>query len=93
MRKTITLVELITWLKKCPSTAAVKFSNGQHPGGLYSYRGNYADLAIEHYPPDTGYISVERLLSHAQDCVGKTFLGYKGGEFVMNERTNVWYDN
>lgn len=54
-----------------------------HP---HSYRGYYEDLAFE-----VGRdVPVHEMLREAKECLGKTFEGYKGGEFTMHEYTEVW---
>lgn len=52
-----------------------------------SYRGYYEDLALN---PGDSSVSVKNLLREARWCVGKTFHGYKGGNFTMNEYTPLW---
>lgn len=50
-----------------------------------SYRGYYVDLAFE--PGDT---TVGELLKVAEESLGKTFTGYKGGDYTMNKVTPLW---
>ena len=52
----------------------------------HSYRGYYDQLAFE----PKQLIMVEDMLKDAQSALGKTFEGYKGGEFKMSEHTDVW---
>ena len=61
------------------------------PSGLHSWRGIYAELALGYASKEN--ISVAELLKLCEDAVGKTFEGYKGGEFVMSENTEVHVDN
>ena len=56
-------------------------------GGPDSYRGYYRDLAFE---PDESERTVAEVLQECSDCMGREFTGYKGGEFLMGERTPVW---
>lgn len=56
-------------------------------GTLDSYRGYYADLAFE---PNEEPRTVAGLLAECRGAMGKVFCGYKGGEFVMGERTPLW---
>jgi hypothetical protein len=89
----ITLGELIAKLEPQDGTAelAVEFGGDLFAfGDLDSYRGYYSDLAIE--PGGATYGTVAGALSELQDAVGKTFTGYKGGDFAMNSRTIVWVD-
>lgn len=54
-----------------------------HP---HSYRGYYDQLAFE--PVEN--ITVKKMLEAARSAVGKTFHGYKGGVYPMNEWTTVY---
>ena len=65
----------------------VRFDNGMSPTQPHSYRGYYADLAFER---TDGVVTAERLLVGARNCIGRTFEGYKGGDFVMSEDTPLW---
>jgi hypothetical protein len=55
-----------------------------------SYRGYYHDIALE---PWNGTLTVEQLLSAANDACGRTFEGYKGGDFTMDADTPLWIAN
>lgn len=55
--------------------------------GLTSYRGYYNQLAIE--PGECSIHALQQECEYALD--GGVFHGYKGGEYVMNEDTAVWY--
>ncbi len=55
-------------------------------GRPHSYRGDYACLAFEPAKDTT----VGAMLSAARSALGKTYTGYKGGEFVMGEYTDVY---
>ena len=61
-------------------------------GEAHSYRGYYIDLA---FAPlyDTEPRTVKEALDAAEDAHGKTFEGYKGGEFTMEGDTPVWYSH
>lgn len=69
--------------------AGVMFSDGTYPGRLSSWRGSYDELAVvpeqEEY-----YNSLSDFVAVLESAVGKTFEGYKGGEFVMDEHSPVW---
>lgn len=56
-------------------------------GSLMSYRGYYCDLAFE---PNDVPRPVADLLKECRDAMGREFTGYKGGEFLMGERTPLW---
>lgn len=55
-------------------------------GNPHSYRGYYEDLAFE--PMEN--VTVGQMLADAKESLGKTFTGYKGGEFKMGEYTDVF---
>lgn len=78
----MTLGELIERLEKEDQTLVVPMGWG-YP---HSYRGNYCDLAFE--PKEN--VSVAEMLSDAKESLGKTFVGYKGGDFEMDEFAYVY---
>ena len=53
----------------------------------HSYRGYYCDLAFE---LNDGMRLATELLTECKAAMGKTFGGYKGGDFVMDAQTPVW---
>lgn len=72
----------------CSTDTSMKFT------GFDSYRGYYNDLAISYETNGNGaFDTVKDFLSAAKECLGKTFYGYKGGEFVMHENTPLWIAN
>jgi hypothetical protein len=81
----LTLGKLIEQLEAMPKDA--KVANLHEP---HSYRGYYSDLAF-HF--DAGVISASELLSTCKDALGKTFEGYKGGDFFMDSDTPLWVAN
>lgn len=89
----MTLGELIDQLKKVKDkTKPVKIQPGdRNPDGFDSWRGSYDELAL-------GYggnqpVTVKELIKQAKAANGKTFCGWKGGEFEMSLHTEVWIDN
>jgi hypothetical protein len=53
----------------------------------HSYRGIYADLGFEPvFEPST----VGKWLEEVKPCLGHTFEGYKGGDFLMRTYTDCW---
>lgn len=57
-------------------------------GDPHSYRGYYDDLS---FAPTLVRRTAGDLLNVVRsDCMGRTFTGYKGGEFMMGENTPVW---
>lgn len=87
----MTLGELIEKLEGVPDTEYVVHLHGKMSvtiGSPHSYRGYYCDLAfMEVVGP---LPTVEDVLIMLKGCMGKTFTGYKGGEFMMGESTPVW---
>jgi hypothetical protein len=71
------------------------------PTTLHSWRGSYSELALgyefsgydrnseDHFVEKT----VNALLKELKEAIGKSFYGWKGGEFVMDENTPVWVSN
>src|SRR3972149_3240399 len=53
-----------------------------------SYRGYYGDLAFNETL--TMELITDLLTRIQNDCMGKVFEGYKGGEYVMGENTPIW---
>lgn len=56
-------------------------------GEADSYRGYYSDLAFE---PSGETTTAGKLLVQCRAAMGRTFEGYKGGDFVMHENTPRW---
>jgi hypothetical protein len=71
----MTLNELIRYLEKedPKKVVAIGFNNP------HSYRGYYEDLAFE----PAKNITVGEMLDCAKGALGKTYEGYKGGEYKM----------
>lgn len=80
--RTMMLINLIQWLEEQDQTAIVRFGFGEP----HSFRGYYEQLAFE--PVENAVIG--DMLAHAKSALGKTFTGYKGGEFEMDEHTDCW---
>jgi hypothetical protein len=81
----LTLGQLIDRLKRCDPDQEV-------PLGFYgphSYRGDYHDLAFEPKHDTT----VAAMLHEAEYADGATFMGYKGGDYVMDRDSFVWLAN
>jgi hypothetical protein len=99
----MTLGELIAALDEQPQEMGVRFANGERPGRFISYRGAYADLALESgegydgnlpaHMVERGYVAHETvgsLRAAADETIGKTLEGYKGGEYIMYVNTPIW---
>lgn len=52
----------------------------------HSYRGYYSCVAFEL----KDNITVEEMLESAKSALGATFVGYKGGEYKMDNSTDVY---
>ena len=55
-------------------------------GKPHSYRGYYDELAFEPVPDTT----VGAMLTDAKEAFGRTYSGYKGGDYTMDGFTPVW---
>jgi len=76
------LGDLIKYLEDKDENIVVSIGLGEAD----SYRGYYEDLAFE----PKANVAVKDMLEEARNALGKTFRGYKGGEFEMTEDTRVW---
>lgn len=85
----ITLGKLRAALKKAKPNAVVQLggANTGFPNDSMSYRGYYEDISFE---PGPNEISAKEFLASVNDVIGKSFTGYKGGQYVMDENTPVW---
>lgn len=61
------------------------------PTGLSSWRGSYRELAIE-FDGDKEY-TVKSFIKELKEAIGKTYQGYKGGDYVMGKTTPLWVAN
>ena len=101
--KQLTLGELILKLEAIPKTwkdhegkdneKTVRFNfEYLHPTALSSWRGSYREIAIEF--SEKGYApKLSEFISWLKEAIGKTYEGYKGGDFVMGKNTPVWVAN
>jgi hypothetical protein len=71
------LKNLIEWLEQQDQNADVIDGFGSP----HSDRGYYQKLAFKPVPITT----FGQMLTHAKSALGRTFDGYKGGEYVMDE--------
>lgn len=87
------LGELVLKLENiADQTKAIRFDfDDMIPDGLDSWRGIYAELSL-HYSKEPR-TSVADVLSWCKEAIGKTFEGYKGGDFVMGKQTPIWVAN
>lgn len=63
-----------------------------HPTRLISWRGSYAELSLC-YSTEGDAMPVSKFLEKLKEAVGKTFYGYKGGNFQMSRQTPIWVAN
>lgn len=77
------LQQLIEELEKEPKERIIKYGF-TNP---HSHRGNYYDLAFE--PAEN--VTIESMIASAKSAIGKTFNGYKGGDFRMDLYTSVHF--
>lgn len=93
----VTLGELISMLKTFDRERSVFIGDVElgyevTPICLSSYRGYYSDLQIE-YAASAPDVTVGELTAWLEEAIGKTYCGYKGGDFTMSKITPVWVDN
>lgn len=96
----LTLGELILKLEACPNPDAEVYYefHGLFPTSIDSWRGSYSELALNVSGSLDRYsagapLQVSALLTILKEAVGKTFTGYKGGEYLMGKTTPVWVAN
>lgn len=83
-----TLGRFIDALNAAPPDHCIRFRFASAGvGDFNSYRGYYDHLAIE--PTVSGSL-VKDVLERAAACMGHTFTGYKGGNYVMHAGTPLW---
>jgi hypothetical protein len=89
----LNLGQLITELNKFPKEYFVEFDFARLvPLEFGSYRGYYEHLYIG-FSDEKSPMSVGLFLSSAKEAVGKTFTGYKGGNYKMTTKTTLWVAN
>ena len=98
----VTLGELIDFTKDMDPGAIVHSDRPDaHADGIEidfigSYRGYYSDLAlfVHEFPKEKNSSAspVGGLHAHCKKLLGETVGGYKGGEYLMEEDTPLWYE-
>lgn len=83
----VTLGAMIEELKAIRADVPVIYSHGGYPCAPHSYRGYYSDLAFE---TQRDPVSAGDLLAMCVGALGAEFTGWKGGEYVMHEKTPLW---
>jgi hypothetical protein len=90
--RTYTLGQLIADLEVLDQDKPIRFNFGYFtPCGIGSWRGSYSELALGYDTKSEWKVS--DLFAACRDALGKTFMGYKGGEYTMSRTTEVWIDN
>lgn len=94
----MTIGEMLEALKNANDDAAVFITDTlsvELNGEVMSWRGDYSCLSLGYslYGDSNAFITVGRLKSILKDAIDKSFIGYKGGEFVMEKDTPVYLDN
>ena len=90
-RDNYNLGNLIEDLSKYPENANVSIEPFElYPVGFDSYRGYYCDLSIDYTLDGYKGLNCGQLLEEAKKSVGKTFTGYKGGDFKMTKNSVIW---
>lgn len=66
-----------------------------YPTRFDSWRGSYDELALnfETNRYESKRLTVSEFLNLCKETIGKTFTGYKGGEYTMGKSTPVWVAN
>lgn len=70
-----------------------------YPIGFSSWRGAYNELAIEFAGQEYGddrknkVLTITEFVEALEDCIGKTFTGWKGGYFTMSRSNRLWVAN
>lgn len=83
----LTLGGAIKALEGMPPELPVEFDRGGSPESAHSYRGYYSDLAFD---VTAGPVTVSDFLDQLRQALGRTFEGYKGGDFAMKDDTPLW---
>ena len=77
-------------IKKYEHEAEVRYDfEYLFPTDLMSWRGIYAELALN-FEADGTPMKVTAFCEMLKGAVGKTFEGYKGGDFTMSRQTPIW---
>lgn len=66
------------------------------PTGLNSWRGSYEELALNfgsNEDENEMQLELTEFIKLCEEAIGKTYTGWKGGDFVMSEDTPLWVAN
>lgn len=94
----LTIGELVLKLESIPDkNNPIFFDNENYfPIALDSWRGSYCEIAFKYADKETETatpLSVQKILNELKEAIGKTYEGYKGGDFLMGKNTPVWIAN
>jgi hypothetical protein len=92
----LSLGMLIEAIEGCEKDVNVVYDFGYMcPTSIDSWRGSYSELALnyESFKSEDKELTRDRFIVMLKDAVGKTFTGYKGGDFTMTEETPIWVAN
>jgi hypothetical protein len=91
MRETMTIGGVLEKLRACAKDKEVRYDFcGLYPTKLCSSRGFYDEAAIGF---DVNVVTVEEMISDLECAIdGRTFTGYKGGEYEYTEETPLHVD-
>jgi hypothetical protein len=105
----LTLGELLALLKDIPTKSGddavtIEFDFGTaYPTGFSSWRGSYAEIAINYAlsgydewkseDAQFDHKDLTDFVKELEGAIGKTYTGWKGGEFTMTADTPVWVAN
>jgi len=88
----ISLGAFMTQLKKLNQNSRVVVDVGGNPGDFSSWRGDYSQLALQPAGKnDDEMTHVDELVNRCNECIGKSFDGYKGGAYTMAEGTELHF--
>lgn len=86
-------------IKKYKHEATVVFDFADtFPTYIDSWRGAYNELALNfvshsNCSHNEKEMTLTQFIDMLKKCIGKTFTGYKGGDYEMDEDTPVWVAN
>lgn len=83
--ESLNMAQAIEWLKKLDAKGVTSVPRLDHP---HSYRGYYVDLCFEPVSGET--MNIRDLISLIEDTKGKTYQGWKGGDFTMGDKSEIY---
>lgn len=89
----MTLGKLIDLLKARPQDQEVYYDFAwMMPTTCHSWRGDYSELAIG-WRAEGKAPTVAEVIAELEGADGKTFQGWKGGDYLMRRSTRIWVEN